>query len=44
MDIETGEMRNAYVILVGKPDDKRALGRPRCKWNDNIKTDLKVVG
>jgi hypothetical protein len=32
-----GEMRNAYRILVGKPKGKRPLGRPRCRWEDNIK-------
>jgi hypothetical protein len=35
-----GEMRNAYKILVGKPEGKRSLGRPKRKWEDNIKTDL----
>jgi hypothetical protein len=32
-----GEKRNAYRILVGKPEGKRPLGRPRCRWEDNIK-------
>jgi hypothetical protein len=32
-----GEMRNAYRILVGKPEGKRLLGRPRHKWMDNIR-------
>jgi hypothetical protein len=32
-----GEKRNAYRILVGKPEGKRPLGRPRCRWVDNIK-------
>jgi hypothetical protein len=36
-----GEKRNAYGILVGKPKGKRPLGRPRCKWVDNIKMDLR---
>jgi hypothetical protein len=36
-----GETRNAYRILVGKPEGKKLLGRPRCKWVDNIKIDLK---
>jgi hypothetical protein len=31
------EKRNAYRILVGKPEEKRALGRPRRRWVDNIK-------
>jgi hypothetical protein len=35
-----GEMRNAYNILVGKPDEKRPLGRPKGRWND-IKWILK---
>jgi hypothetical protein len=35
-----GEMRNAYRILVGKPEGKRPLGRPRRRWVDNIKIDL----
>jgi hypothetical protein len=39
-----GEMRNAYTILVGKPVKKRPLGRPRCKWDDNIRTDLREAG
>jgi hypothetical protein len=39
-----GERRNAYRILVGKPDEKRLLGRPRRRWVDNIKMDLREVG
>jgi hypothetical protein len=35
-----GEKRNAYRLLVGKPEGKRPLGRPRRKWVDNIKMDL----
>jgi hypothetical protein len=35
-----GEKRNAYRILVGKPDGKRPLGRRRCRWVDNIKIDV----
>jgi hypothetical protein len=35
-----GEKRNAYWILVGKPEGKRPLGRPRRRWVDNIKMDL----
>jgi hypothetical protein len=34
-----GEKRNLYRLLVGKPDGKRPLGRPRCRWIDNIKMD-----
>jgi hypothetical protein len=39
-----GEKRNAYRLLVGKPDGKRPLGRPRRRWVDNIKRDLGEVG
>jgi hypothetical protein len=35
-----GENRNAYRLLVGKPEGKRPLGRPRRRWVDNIKMDL----
>jgi hypothetical protein len=38
-----GETRNAYRILVGKPEGKRRLGRPRCRWVDNIKIDLREI-
>jgi hypothetical protein len=38
-----GEKRNAYRILVGKPERKRPLGRPRCRWVDNIKMDLRKI-
>jgi hypothetical protein len=34
-----GEKRNSFRILVGKPEGKRPLGRPRCRWVDNIKID-----
>jgi hypothetical protein len=37
------ETRNAYRILVGKPEGKRPLGRPRRRWVDNIKMDLRVM-
>jgi hypothetical protein len=33
-----------YGVLVGKPEGKRPLGRPRCRWEDNIKMDLQEVG
>jgi transposase len=39
-----GEKRNAYRILVGKPEGKRPLGRPRRRWVDNIKMGLREVG
>ena len=38
------QSRNAYRILVGKPEGKRSLGRPRRRWEDNIKMDLREVG
>jgi hypothetical protein len=38
-----GEM-NACTILVGKPKGKRPPGRPRCRWVDNIKMDLREIG
>jgi hypothetical protein len=39
-----GETRYAYWILVGKPEGKRPLGRPRRRWVDNIKMDLGEIG
>jgi hypothetical protein len=39
-----GEGRGMYRVLVGKPEGKRPLGRPRRRWEDNIKMDLKEVG
>ena len=39
-----GERRGVYEVLVGKPDERRSLGRPRCRWEDNIKMDLLEVG
>jgi hypothetical protein len=39
-----GEKRNAYRLLVGKPEGKRPLGRPRRRWVDNIRMDLVEVG
>jgi len=38
-----GEMRKAYDILVGKPEGKRPLGRPRCRWEYNIRIDLREI-
>ena len=38
------ERRGVYRVLVGKPERKRPLGRPRRRWEDNIKMDLKEVG
>jgi hypothetical protein len=39
-----GERRGAYTALVGKPEGRRPLGRPRRRWEDNIKMDLREVG
>jgi hypothetical protein len=38
-----GERRVVYRVLVGKPEGKRPLGRPRLRWEDNIKMDLREV-
>ena len=39
-----GERTGVWRLLVGKPEGKRPLGRPRPRWEDNIKMDLKEVG
>jgi hypothetical protein len=39
-----GEERGAYRILLGRPEGRRTLGRPRRRWEDNIKMDLQKVG
>jgi hypothetical protein len=39
-----GEKRNVYRVLVGNPEEKRPLGRPRRRWIDNIKMDLLDIG
>ena len=39
-----GEKRIIYKVLVGKPEGKKPLGRPRHRWEDNIKMDLQEVG
>jgi hypothetical protein len=39
-----GEGRGVYRVLVGKPEGKRLLGRPRCRWEGNIRMDLQEVG
>jgi hypothetical protein len=38
------EKKHAYRLWVGKPEEKRLLGRPRCRWLDNIKMDLGEIG
>jgi hypothetical protein len=38
------EGRGVYRVLVGKPEGKRTLGRPRCRWEDNITMELQEVG
>jgi hypothetical protein len=39
-----GEVRGAYNILVGWPEGRRSLGRPRRRWEDNILMDLRAIG
>jgi hypothetical protein len=39
-----GEVRGAHNILVGKPEGRRSLGRPRRRWEENIKMDLGEIG
>jgi hypothetical protein len=39
-----GEGRGVYRVLVGRPEGKRPLGRPRHMWEDNIKMDLREIG
>jgi hypothetical protein len=39
-----GEVRGAYNILVGRPEGRRPLGRPRRRWEDNIEMDLREIG
>jgi hypothetical protein len=38
------EERKLYKVLVGKPEGKRLLGRPRCRWEDGIRMDLRETG
>jgi hypothetical protein len=38
-----GEGRGVYRVLVGRPEVKRPLGRPRCRWEDNIRMDLREI-
>jgi hypothetical protein len=39
-----GDERGAHRVLVGKPEGKRSLGRPRCRWEDNVKMVFQEVG
>jgi hypothetical protein len=39
-----GERRGVYMVSIGKPGGKRPLGRPRRRWEDNIKSDLREIG
>jgi hypothetical protein len=39
-----GEVRGVYRVLVGKPEGKRPLGRPRRRWEDNVRMDFQEVG
>jgi hypothetical protein len=39
-----GEERKVYRVLVGKPEEKRPLGRPRRRWEDGIRMDLRGIG
>jgi hypothetical protein len=39
-----GEEKGVYRVLVGRPEGKKPLGRPRCRWEDNIKMDLRETG
>jgi hypothetical protein len=39
-----GEGRGVYRVLVGKPEEKRSLGRPRRRWENNINMDLRGIG
>jgi hypothetical protein len=38
------ERREKYRVLVGKPEGRKALGRPRCRWEDGIRMDLREIG
>jgi hypothetical protein len=42
--VRIGEVRGAYNIFVGRPEGRRPLGRPRNRWEDNIKMDLMEIG
>jgi hypothetical protein len=42
--VRMGEERGAYRVLVRRPEGKRPLGRPRRRWEDNIKLELREIG
>jgi hypothetical protein len=42
--VRMGEDRGVHRVLVGKPEGKRPLGRPRRRWEDNIKMDIQEIG
>jgi hypothetical protein len=39
-----GDKKNTYRILVGKPEGNKSVGRPRRRWEDNIRMDLREIG
>jgi hypothetical protein len=39
-----GEERKVYKVFMGKPEGKKPLGRPRCRWEDGIRMDLREIG
>jgi hypothetical protein len=39
-----GEERKMYKVLVGKPEGRRPLGRPRCRWEDGVRMDIREIG
>jgi hypothetical protein len=42
--VRMGEERKVYKVLVGKPEGKRPFGRPKHRWEDGIRIDLRVIG
>jgi len=42
--VRMGERRDVCRVLAGKPDGKSPLGRPKCRWEDNVKLDIQEVG
>jgi hypothetical protein len=42
--VRMGDRRGSYRVLVGRPEEKRSPGRPRRRWDDNMKLDLRKVG